>query len=68
MKRALSDSEESTMSQVEKIQGDIFEEDDIEDLQRELSQSIPKDKALDFLNTLAASKGILYWVKVILFT
>ena len=61
MKRALSDSEESTMSQVEKIQGDIFEEDDIEDLQRELSQSIPKDKALDFLNTLAASKGILYW-------
>ena len=61
MKRALSDSEDSNMSDVEKVQGDIFEEDDIEDLQRELAQSIPKDKALDFLNTLAASKGILYW-------
>jgi len=61
MKRALSDSEDSNISEVEKVQGDIFEEDDIEDLQRELAQSIPKDKALDFLNTLAASKGILYW-------
>ena len=60
MKRTLSDSEESLHSD-ERPQGDIFEDDDIDDLQRQLAPSIPRDKVLDFLHSLAASKHILYW-------
>ena len=58
MKRSRSYSDVSTISNDER---DIFDDDDIEDVLQDLSQSIPREKALEFLHTLASSKSILYW-------
>ena len=59
MKRVRSDSTDSEESLVSET--DIFDDEDIEQVLQDLSQSISKDKALDFLHSLAASKNILYW-------
>ena len=61
MKRAYSDSTDSENSSVSDTEGDIFDDDDIEEVLQNLSQSIPKEKALAFLHTLGVSKSILYW-------
>ncbi|KAK3706240.1 hypothetical protein QZH41_000391 [Actinostola sp. cb2023] len=66
MKRSRVDStsseESSVYSEKSSSELNIFDDDDIEEVMQDLSQStIPKDKALAFLHSLAASKSILYW-------
>ncbi|KAK3716939.1 hypothetical protein QZH41_004112 [Actinostola sp. cb2023] len=66
MKRSRVDStsseESSVYSEKSSSELDIFDDDEIKEVMQDLSQStIPKDKALDFLHSLAASKSILYW-------
>ncbi|KAK3747953.1 hypothetical protein QZH41_006925 [Actinostola sp. cb2023] len=66
MKRSRVDStsseESSVYSEKSSSELDIFDDDEIEEVMQDLSQStIPKDKALAFLHSLAASKSILYW-------
>ena len=56
-----TDSEESSVFEKKTSELDIFDDDDIEEVMQDLSQSLPKDKALAFLHSLAASKSILYW-------
>lgn len=53
-----TDSEDSMASHTERA---TFEDNDIEKVLQNLSQSIPEEKALAFLHTLTASKSILYW-------
>ena len=64
MKRVRSDSTDSDEHGTEySYDGseDMVDADEIEDQAEQLSKSIPRDKALDFLHTLASSKSILYW-------
>ena len=68
MKRVHSDSTDSSehdteYSQDESVnsESDIFDDEEIEDLAEQLSNSIPRDKALDFIHSLATSKDILNW-------
>ena len=58
MKQSRSDSDTSMDSDDER---DIFDDDDIEEVLQDFSNSISREKALDFLHTLASSKSILYW-------
>ena len=66
MKRVRSDSTDSDEHNIEsdsheESEEDSIDGDEIEDQAEQLSKSIPRDKALDFLHTLASSKSILYW-------
>ena len=63
MKRARSDSTDTEQGSEHSHDGeqDLWDKEDIEDVLQDLSQSIPEEKALAFLHTLAVSKRILYW-------
>ena len=61
IKRLRSESTDSEDSMTSHTERTTFEDNDIEKVLQNLSQSISKEKALAFLHTLTASKSILYW-------